>query len=213
MHSRRIREKVKQDYDAIAVAFAKTRQSDWREFEVFLPYLKKNSSVLDLGCGNGRLVNFLKPFHVKYEGWDQSKGLIALAQKAYPKERFSVKDMGRLPRVSKKWGVIFMIASFHHLPPADQIRCLKWVREHLKKDGLLLMTNWNLYQPRFWKAWLKMFFWPKWGFKGLEIPWDNGVQRYYYAFSPRELRRLLRQAGFLVLHEENARNFVTVAQA
>lgn len=213
MHSRRIREKVKQDYDAIAKAFAQTRQKDWREFELFLPYLQKEIRVLDLGCGNGRLVDFLKPFNVKYEGWDQSEGLLKVARMAHPKATFKKEDMGNLPITKKKWDAIFMVASFHHLPPSDQTKALKWAHVHLQKDGLLLMTNWNLFQWRFWKAWLKNFFWPKFGFKGLEIPWNHGVKRYYYAFTPRELRSLLKRSSFEILREQNGRNFVTIARA
>lgn len=213
MNSKRIRGKVKDDYNTIAEEFSKTRQSDWKEFDVFVPYLKPGMEVLDLGCGNGRLVDFLKRFQVKsYLGADQSEGLIGLARKAHPELDFQVWDMASPPKLLKKWDAIFMIASFHHLPQKDQKQVLEWALSHLNPGGHLFMTNWNLFQFRFWKAWLKACLWPKWGFKGLEIPWNNGVKRYYYAFSPRELRGLFKRSGFEILEQQNGRNFVTIAR-
>ena len=212
MHSKALREKVKRDYNAIAPEFSKTRQSDWREFEVFRPYLKLGMKVLDLGCGNGRLVGFLKEWKVDYKGMDQAEALVNLARKAHPGASFELGDMGDLPPLKEKFDAIFMVASFHHLPKKDQAKVLKWVAAHLKVGGLLLMTNWNLFQWRFLGAWLKALLWPRWGFKGLGISWNRGVQRYYYAFTPGELRRLLRRNGFELLEEQNGRNFVTIAR-
>ena len=210
MNSKGLRAKVKEDYNSIAEEFSRTRQGDWREFEVFGPYLKKGMKVLDLGCGNGRLVNFLKPWKVNYTGFDQSDELVRLAKKAHEGVRFEVQDMASLLDVDEKWDVVFMVAAFHHLPRVEQAKVLQWVRSHLKKGGFLFMTNWNLFQMRFWKAWLKALLWPRFGFKGLLIPWNKGVQRYYYAFTPRELLGLLRRSGFELLQEQNGRNFVTI---
>ncbi len=212
MHSKRLREKVKQDYNEIAEEFSKTRAHDWNEFDVFLSYLRPKMRVLDLGCGNARLLNFLDGWRMDYTGFDQSEGLIHLARKKHQGQRLEVQDMADLPDLDEKWDVVFMIASFHHLPLVDQKKTLDWIREHLEPDGALLMTNWNLFQWRFWKAWLKSLFWPKWGFKGLEIPWNHGVKRYYYAFTSQELRGLLQRSGFEILEERNGRNFVTIAR-
>lgn len=213
MYSKRLREKVKQDYNSIAEEFSKSRAHDWREFDCFLSYLKPGMKVLDVGCGNGRLLNFLDGWKVEYTGYDQSEALIQLARKKFPGHAFEIHDMAELPDTDEKWEAIFMIASFHHLPASDQKKTLRWIRAHLAPGGVLLMTNWNLYQWRFWAAWLRNLLWPKWGFKGLEIPWNNGVKRYYYAFTPRQLRRLLHRADFDVLEEHNGRNFVTIARA
>jgi len=211
MHSKRLREKVKQDYDSIAAEFSDSRRSDWKEFEVFRAYLKPRLRVLDLGCGNGRLVDFLKEWKVDYRGIDQSAELVACARKAHSGVHFEVADMAELPALEQRFDRVFMIASFHHLPRKDQESVLRWIAAHLAPGGMLLMTNWNLFQWRFWKAWLKALLWPRWGFKGLEIPWNHGVKRYYYAFSEGELRRLLKRTGFRVIEEHKGRNFVTLA--
>lgn len=213
MHSKRIREKVKRDYDVIADDFSLSRRHAWSEFEFFLPYYKPRFKVLDLGCGNGRLADFLaKKGFAAYTGVDQSKNLLKIAQQKHPNLRFLQRDMTELSDLSQEWDAVFMIASFHHLPQADQTNVLKQVYGILKTDGYLFMTNWNLYQRRFWRAWLEMIFFRPLGWKGLSIRWQNTVRRYYYGFTGRELLRLLRGTGFQVLEIQVGRNLVTVAQ-
>lgn len=224
MHSKRIREKVKRDYDSIAEEFSETRQGSWKEFEDFAPFLKPDMRVLDLGCGNGRLLGFLrdKGLH-SYVGVDQSEALLELARGclAYfadgvmgtAKIRFVQADILVLPDLGGKFDAAFMIASFHHLPPKDQLLCLKRLKTHLKPGGLLFMTNWNLWSLRFWRAWLRNLLWPNYGFKGLLIPWKHRVKRYYYAFSLAQVNRLLKKAGYSLEFEKKGRNLITIARA
>lgn len=216
MHSKRIREKVKQDYDSIAEGFSESRQHAWPEFDVFSPYLKPNFEVLDLGCGNGRLLGFLRKQGVKsYVGVDQSEGLLAHARRQFPDGVFVEGDMAELSGLKlpkARFDAIFMMASFHHLPQSDQLPVLEAVRERLKSGGFLFMTNWNLYRCSFWKEWLRMFFRRPFGWKGLPVLWQNRVERYYYAFSVRELRRLFREADFELLEMQVGRNFVSICK-
>ncbi len=46
--------------------------------------------VLDLGCGNGRLLNVLQNKNIDYIGVDNSENLLLNAQNAYPvlKDKF-----------------------------------------------------------------------------------------------------------------------------
>ena len=215
MHSKRIREKVKCDYDSIAAAFSETRQRGWSEFEVFRPYLRSGMRVLDVGCGNGRLLDFLNDFKpATYVGVDQSAGLLKEARRVHSGEGVSFKelDMMEILELKGSFDVVFLIASFHHLPPKDQRLFLKRLKSVLAPEALVCMTNWNLWSLRFWKAWVKNLFWPQYGFKGLLIPFQNRVQRYYYAFSQRELRSLFQKEGYSILREEAGRNYVTLAQ-
>ncbi|MFA5821413.1 MAG: methionine biosynthesis protein MetW, partial [Candidatus Gracilibacteria bacterium] len=64
-------------YTPIAPSFSRTRHSPWPEFDLLIPYLKTNSTLLDLGCGNGRLYKFLqKHKKVRYLGMDNNKALL-----------------------------------------------------------------------------------------------------------------------------------------
>ncbi len=68
--------------------------------------------------------------------------------------------MTELKTVAKeKYDVIFFIASFHHLSTIEQReQCLKKIKSMLKKDGIICMTNWNLFQKKYRKRIVKSFF-------------------------------------------------------
>jgi ubiquinone/menaquinone biosynthesis C-methylase UbiE len=75
--------KVVSDYNEIADEFSETRNHAWYEFEIYRELLKENDRVLDLGCGNGRLFEFLEPMKIKYDGVDVSSGLLSKAKRKY----------------------------------------------------------------------------------------------------------------------------------
>lgn len=204
MHSNIIREKVKKDYNQIAEDFSSTRQQAWKDFDLFKPYLKENMEVLDLGCGNGRLLLFLKKF-ATYLGIDQSENLIKFAKKQFPKQSFTVADMAHLPDL-RKVDAIFAIASFHHIPPKEHLSTLKSWRRLLNKGGYLFITNWNLHQSKYLPFLIASMLVPTFGFRGTLIPWKNQLRRYYFAFNKRRLEKLLVKAGFKVVYNEYVKN-------
>lgn len=211
MHSKRIKKKVKEDYNAIAKDFSNTRHFPWAEFDFFLPYYDKNFKVLDVGCGNGRLLQFLNKHGYKdYLGIDQSEGLLKHAQENYPKNKFVLADMSDF-KPKDSFDAVFAIASFHHLPPSEHLSTLKNWNALLPEGGYLFMTNWNLFQCRFWPLWVKSLLNPTYGF-ALLVPFQKEVKRYYYAFTRRRLKKLLEKAGFKVLEQHVGKNIVTIAQ-
>jgi len=75
---------VKTNYNDIAEQFNETRQKhSWQELIKLAKKVKSGSSVLDVGCGNGRLLKIL-PSNIKYLGVDSSKKLLNLAQQQHP---------------------------------------------------------------------------------------------------------------------------------
>jgi len=71
--------------------------------------------------------------------------MIQEAQKAYPNEKFEVLDMRSISKIQDNFDIIAFVASFHHLSlESDRNAVLREVRSHLKSDGCIYMTNWNL---------------------------------------------------------------------
>jgi len=224
MHSSRILKKVKDDYNLIAEEFSGTRNFPWKDFKWFDEYYSKNFTVLDLGCGNGRLIKYLEKMGYKdYLGVDQSKKLIEFAKKTHKNNNFLLDDISKLKKINNKYDVIFSIASFHHIPKKLQLSTLiKW-RTHLKNDGYLFMTNWNLRQKKYLPLYLRSIIFPRFGFKGVMVPWGNKLRRYYFAFSKYRIEKLLKIAGYKVIFNEyidgdknanvfNAKNILTIAR-
>ncbi len=166
-------------YNTIAPDFSITRGKWWHALDEFKNYAKEGDSILDLGCGNGRLAELFKNMDVKYLGMDNSEELIKIAQEKFKDKeniKFEVGDVvsppyqggvrGGLPEgvgnhpqplLGKEGGfnLIFMLAVLHHIPTEKlRLEILKNIYQLLKPGGRLVMSNWNIlrvkkYFPRF----------------------------------------------------------------
>ncbi|MCD6471014.1 class I SAM-dependent methyltransferase [bacterium] len=204
--AQKILKKNKRDYKTIAENFSGTRAYLWPELLRFEEYVKEGDKVLDLGCGNGRFYELFKNKKVEYIGVDNCQKLISLARKKYPNANFIFGDALNLPFKNSEFDLVFSIAVFHHIPSQKYRRqVLKEIYRVLKPDGLLVLTVWNLWQPKLlikYKIWPIIFGWRKkyMDWKDVFIPWKlpskKVIYRYYHAFCKNELRNLIKQSGF-----------------
>jgi len=208
--AKQILENSKDAYNESAQEFSASRARYWQEMESFLEYVKDGNKVLDLGCGNGRLLGLLKDKNIQYTGVDKCEQLIDVAKQRFNQHRFIVGDIADLSFQSEQFDVIFAIASLHHIPSKElRLKVLKDCYQLLKKDGYLICTVWNLWQPKLifkYKLWPTIF---NWRFKKLDrgdffIPWKippRKIWRYYHAFTFRELKKLIISASFQIIDE------------
>ena len=111
----RLLRSVPKMYDSIAPQFSRTRQSIWSDFLFFAPYLPSNPSVLDVGCGNGRLLRYYEktPFS-SYLGVDNSKKLLRHARAEHPGKKICFKYGDLLEmKVSRSYDAVFLMAVLH----------------------------------------------------------------------------------------------------
>lgn len=122
------------------------------EEEIFNKYFEKDKSVLDLGCGTGRIAYWLheKGLHVK--GIDISKAMIEGAKKISPEIDFEVGDARKLE--IPKESLDYVIFSFNGLdyvyPEKSRLQALNEINRILKKNGLFVFSSHNrtwLYFP------------------------------------------------------------------
>jgi len=204
---------VKDSYNLIANEFSESRNRPWDEFKYFEPYLKQNSEIVDLGCGNGRLYDYLQKYYLKfgpksfhYIGIDNSEGLLNHAKTKYHDQIFMLGDQLKIPLDENQADLIMNIAAFHHIPGYSlRLQALYEMKRVLKKDGYLIMTVWNLWQPKYLKVILKALanfilslgnFSPN----DFQVPWGNEKHpRYYHAFLPAEVMSLVKKAGFEIV--------------
>lgn len=205
--------KTKADYNLIAEQFSRTRNTKsiiWQDLVPFLNYTVLGDKVLDLGCGNGRLLQALKDKNVEYIGVDNSEELIKEAKKKSPEADFRVVDILKLPFQDNYFDKIYFIATLHHIP-SEKIRLevLKEAKRVLKPEGIIIVTVWNLWRRKLaWKELIrniifKVFGLSKLDFKDVFFPWrDNNrkilAQRYLHLFTKGEMRRLFKKAGFRI---------------
>lgn len=196
-----IMDETRGTYETIGEDFCDTRDRVWPEMEELVEkYIRAGMRVLDAGCGNGRLVEILGD--VNYLGIDGSKKLIEAAGKRFGKDRFRLLDMLSLGKLKGKFDVIFMFASFNHIPSRKlRLKVLRDARGLLVPGGLLIMSNWNLWQWGRRKSIWRLG-WPL--KRNAMIRWKSrdGKRQgrlYYRVFGLVELSRLLRRAGFRVV--------------
>jgi len=209
--AKKIIQKNKEDWDDIAKKFSNTRQYLWPELKSLNNYVKTGDRVLDLGCGNARLIKAFKK-EIYYTGVDISKNLINIAKKKY-QDKDNIKlinaNVINLPFKENSFDIVFSIAMFHHIPGL-QLRknFLKEIARVLKKDSNLIITVWNLWRPSIllrYKIWPMLFGWHPKGldWKDVYIPFkskDKITKRYYHCFTKSELVKLLKKTGFKVIN-------------
>lgn len=215
--TQKLLKKVQADYDQISEHFDKTRKHAWPEFKQFLPYIKDGDFVADIGCGNGRLFDYLaSEKKIKYIGVDNSKGLLEKARKNY-EANFIEGELQNIPIDDNAVDTVAEIASFHHLPNKElRIKALQEAHRILKNHGTLILTVWNLFQPKYkkyiWKARIKSLF-THYSPRDTFIPWaKTGIDRYYYAFTERELSTLIENNGFKINKTYTGNNLVFICQ-
>lgn len=204
---------VKNNYQEIANDFDITRQKEiWPEIREFANKVEDNNSVLDLGCGNGRLLEALQDKKINYLGLDSSSELVKIAQNNYPEYKFVVGDLLNLETISEReFDFIFCLATWQHIPSQGlRLEALKQMAAKLKIGGTLIISNWNLWSNKKYyrmlckNYWLKIIGKNQLDFNDLIFPWKNSrgeviSMRYYHAFTKTELKKLAHLADLKIL--------------
>lgn len=166
--------------------------------------MKDNEKILDLGCGNGRLFELFKDKNIEYLGVDSSPKFIEIATKKYG-DYFKVADAFNLPFSNSSFDSVWSVAFLHHIPSKQlRIKALGEIKRILKKDGKIIITCWNFYRFHYLRILLKFTFRKLLGLNKLDFkdvllsPKTIKIQRYYHAFTKKELKKLFQKAGFKV---------------
>lgn len=183
---------------------------------------KPNLKVLDLGCGNGRLLDFLlnkareQGVDLDYLGIDISQKLIDIARQSFQKKgdnvnhkiRFLCLDLTDLDAVKttlekkaveKRYDLVIIMAVLHHLPDQNSRRgLLNAVVDHLSTGGLITYTTWEfLSDPQTQKLIVKDE-----GNGDYLLSWQGnltGPLRFAHAFTDFEKNELMQHPQLTLL--------------
>lgn len=188
-------------YKRHTATFSNTRTAPWPGWQnVELPH---DASVLDLGCGNGRYLKFLRSrgFEGAYRGVDSCRGLVERAAEVFPSSERVQWEVGRLDAVLLQnadydhvaaWGVL------HHVAGEEQrAELIQQMLKRTKAGGSLWLSLWQFRDhPRFQKNECSP---SDFGFLGgdleegdalLDWQGDRDVPRYCHHFSSEEIDRV-----------------------
>ena len=145
---RRLGELNREFYGEFAHSFASTRrvpQPGFSQLENYLP--DPCPSLLDVGCGEGRLGRFLlqRGRVQEYHGLDDSQRLLAIAQ-AEIEGQFWRRDLLQSHPLTGlgRYDAIACLAVLQHIPGREnRLRLMVEMGQHLAPGGRLLLSNWQ----------------------------------------------------------------------
>jgi 2-polyprenyl-3-methyl-5-hydroxy-6-metoxy-1,4-benzoquinol methylase len=141
--------------------------------------LRPEMSLCELGCGSGWISRLAARQGVQPEGYDISPEMIEIARELAAEEgldaRFEVGDMEQLD-LGRRFDACLLYDALHHSPRADLV--LASAHRALKPGGRVLLAEPNWTQR----------------FQGRDATDTYGTTELGY--SPRRLKRLLREQGF-----------------
>jgi tRNA (uracil-5-)-methyltransferase TRM9 len=130
-------------YDIHATDFSKSRFRIWSSVKHFLDSLPPNSKVLDIGCGNGKNMNYREDLQMYGIEYSQALTDICINQGLNVIQGNALT----LPFENESFDAIIMIAVIHHIDPELHNKVLNEIQRVLIPGGKCLITNWAVEQP------------------------------------------------------------------
>jgi len=89
-------------------------------------------SILDMGCGTGRFLDFAE------NGVDFSEGMLGEAQAKFPNHKLTVSDISKMPFEEKSFEAIYSLHVFMHLDLGTIEKTIQEAHRILKPNGVLI---------------------------------------------------------------------------
>lgn len=133
-------------FDNMATEYVEYFDDDWEfidEIKKFASQFKKNSTILDLGCGSGYITNYLCDLGMDATGIDFSKEMIKIAKTKYPKLKFLLADFLDIANHFQENSVDGLIAiySLYFIPREKFKSMLSSLSKILKGGGKFLFVT------------------------------------------------------------------------
>lgn len=143
MDLQKIAAKMQSVYENNSHRFDTDRNKDLFELpwlEQFTSHIPEGENILDIGCGSGRPITqyFIKHGY-EVTGVDYAEPMLTIARKHFPEAKWLLADMRNLNLKERFCGIVGW-NSFFHLTQQEQRKTLPILANHLKTQGILMLT-------------------------------------------------------------------------
>jgi len=189
---RRLNQINRDFYRQVAADFDGSRQKPWPGWGQMLDVVDLPlESVLDIGCGNGRLARFLVERQADaftYIGVDSNRELLAYACCQAPRVKLELieHDVILEPLPARSAQLVALFGLLHHVPGAERRReLLRAAAACVAPGGWLVLAAWRFYEQE--------------RFRRRILPWpdDIAVERHDYLLDWRRGGRALRYCHYI----------------
>ena len=176
-------------YNSISNHFDNTRHYIWPSVKEFIESLPEYSYIGDIGCGNGKNMQYLCNSHY-FLGIDFSIKFLDICNKKNL-EVFASNNY-TLPLKDNTLDHCISIAVIHHLSTEEsRIKCINELLRITKPNGLIMIQVWA-FERNYNK---------KYENQNAMIPWKSKQKtyyRYYYLFKENELETLISKSSYKI---------------
>lgn len=138
-------------YNKVSNDFNRTRQKEWEGWKRIVKLIKKykQPSILDVGCGNGRFLDFLLQSKIDFKsycGIDSSEKLLKIARSKYDAQNITLKKQDILEKldINGKFDVIVMFGLLHHIPSKElRYKLINQLLDLTNNGGFLAVSVWS----------------------------------------------------------------------
>ena len=129
---------LKNDFNSPEAVYWVGKDKTWLRFKILTKIDDlNNKKVLDFGCGNALLLDFLKENNIlcEYHGWDISEKMIEVAKKRHYGANFKVVDVfkSNLKQFNSFFDYILISGVFNLKVDAEESIHRKWTKKTLLK--------------------------------------------------------------------------------
>ena len=200
-------------WNSIAKSFDKTRRNSWEECINFINSLTRDSTVIDIGSGNGRHLIPCAEHCKKVIGLDVSSELLGIVKKKVNDKKLRNvelihSDAVNIPIRNDSIDAVLYIATLHNISIRyRRINSLKEIYRILKPGGKAIISVWSRWQDKFRQHFLIRLL-TQFGrneFGDINIYWRQhglNISRYYHLYSKREFQKDIEKTGFKIISLE-----------
>ncbi len=143
MNYKEIEQEMEKTYDGISCKYFDEAKNDWKDkryVDCFINYLPSNSSILDVGCGTGELLEYFSSLGFKTTGIDISKKMVDISRKRVVNSHILKMSLYDISMLRDNFDAIVATFVFVHIPKEKIGEVIKNISNKLKNGGLFFIV-------------------------------------------------------------------------